>query len=457
MCYKKLFIIALSLSFTANAISQSFTLSPYSKFGLGDISYPSYVPGYSMGFTSIAQRSNRYINRENPAAATQIDTLSFVTDISIMGRYFMLQSQNYTHSQSNSDIHYLAMGFPITKNWKNYIGLAPISNIGYQIQENKIIDTLQLTNTYKGDGGLNEVFWSNAWDIIHKKHTKKNENIETNHFHRLALGLKSSYVFGSLDKYTSATFPEELYVFDMNKTERNILNGVIFKGGLQYQYLLQQENNFEKTNKLKVILGLTYQMLEPIQAKQTTLITKFLNLQGTVTKDTIQNIVNKKGKIEMPQSIGFGLTIETNDKFTWSSDVLFQHWANTKFYNEPTNLKNSIFVATGIQFIPDPTKFYQYWKMTQYRLGTYFNQTYLDIYNQHINEFGITFGLGLPITKTDKGESTMIRRKLPPMLNISLAYGTRGTLKNNLIKENFWQFSLSLNIHDIWFIKRKFN
>lgn len=116
-----------------------------------------------------------------------------------------------------------------------------------------------------------------------------------------------------------------------------------------------------------------------------------------------------------------------------------------------------MFVATGIQYIPDPTKFYQYWKMTHYRMGFYYNQTYLNLNLHNINEFGITFGLGLPIAKTDKGESTMIRRKLPPIINVSLAYGNRGTTNNNLIKESFWQFSLSLNIHDIWFIKRKYD
>jgi hypothetical protein len=70
---------------------------------------------------------------------------------------------------------------------------------------------------------------------------------------------------------------------------------------------------------------------------------------------------------------------------------------------------------------------------------------------------GITFGLGLPISKTDKGESTMIRRKLPPMLNLAFSYGIRGTTSNNLIKEQFFQFSVGLNIQDIWFIKRKYN
>jgi hypothetical protein len=95
--------------------------------------------------------------------------------------------------------------------------------------------------------------------------------------------------------------------------------------------------------------------------------------------------------------------------------------------------------------------------MINYRLGLYYNKTYLNINSKNINEFGITFGLGLPISKTDKGEGTMIKRKLPPMINLSFSYSNRGTLKNNLIKEQFLQFSIGLNLHDIWFVKRKFN
>jgi len=35
--------------------------------------------------------------------------------------------------------------------------------------------------------------------------------------------------------------------------------------------------------------------------------------------------------------------------------------------------------------------------------------------------------------------------------------GQRGTLKENLIKENYIQVSLNLSLYDIWFVKRRFN
>lgn len=455
--FYKLFTFFCFALITINSSAQSFSLSPYSKYGIGEISYNTYVPGFSMGHTSIAHRSNRYINQNNPAAATSIDTLSFVTDISLLGKNHNLKNNTSSHTQTNADINFLAIGFPFTKKWKTYIGLAPISNTGYKISENKYIDTLLLSNIYKGDGGFNEVFWSNGFDIIKANSIQKTNNITYFNHHRLSTGLKTSYLFGSLDKYVNATFPEDQYIFDLYKTERFIISDFQVKGGIQYEYLKQAEINNIKTNQLKLIIGFTYNHLTNIQAKQTRLVTKFINIQGSINKDTIENIINKKGHIQLPRSIGLGFTIEIRDKFTWSSDIQIQEWSSTKFFNEPSELKNSLFVGSGIQYIPDPTKFYNYWKMINYRFGLYYHETYLNINSKNINEFGITFGLGLPITKTDKGEGTMIRRKLPPMLNISLSYGNRGTIEKNLIKEQFLQFSIGLNLHDIWFIKRKYD
>jgi|YNPMSStandDraft_1061717.scaffolds.fasta_scaffold00207_8 hypothetical protein len=456
--YYKLFTTFYFIIVAIISTAQSFSLSPYSKFGIGDLTYNTYVPGISMGYTSIAQRSNRYVNQNNPAAATAIDTLSFITDISIVGRTINLKNNYKSHTQTNTDVSFIAIGFPITKKWKTYIGIAPISNVGYKISEEKLIDTLLLSNLYKGDGGFSEVFFSNGFDLIKTHSLKKtNNNINNHNHHKLALGLKTSYIFGSLDKYTNASFPEEQYIFDLYKTERIIANDIQLKTGLQYEFLKQEEIENIKTNKLKIIVGFTYGHLTNIKAKQTRLITKFINIQGAITKDTIENIVNKNGHIQFPRTIGSGITIEIRDKFSWATDFIFQEWSSVKFFNEHTTLKNSFFIGSGIQYIPDPTKFYYYWKMINYRLGLYYNKTYLNINSKNINEFGITFGLGLPISKTDKGEGTMIKRKLPPMINLSFSYSNRGTLKNNLIKEQFLQFSIGLNLHDIWFVKRKFN
>ncbi len=159
----------------------------------------------------------------------------------------------------------------------------------------------------------------------------------------------------------------------------------------------------------------------------------------------------------MPNSYGIGVSLTIYEKLTWNTDIRYQEWSKVKFFNENQQLRNTWFMGSGIEYIPDPYKFYNYWEMVNYRFGGYYHQTYLTINQTAINEYGINFGIGLPITRTNKGESTMIRRKLPPMINLAFSYGSRGSLNNNMIKEHFYQFSIALNLYDIWFVKRKFN
>jgi hypothetical protein len=61
-----------------------------------------------------------------------------------------------------------------------------------------------------------------------------------------------------------------------------------------------------------------------------------------------------------------------------------------------------------------------------------------------INDFGINIGFGLPLPKQLSS------------INIGFEYGQRGTIINNLIKENYFNVKLSLSLNSInWFKTRK--
>jgi hypothetical protein len=42
-------------------------------------------------------------------------------------------------------------------------------------------------------------------------------------------------------------------------------------------------------------------------------------------------------------------------------------------------------------------------------------------------------------------------------LNFGVDIGQRGTLKSNQIRERYFLFTISFNLHDIWFIKPLYN
>ena len=58
------------------------------------------------------------------------------------------------------------------------------------------------------------------------------------------------------------------------------------------------------------------------------------------------------------------------------------------------------------------------------------------------NEFGISFGLGIPAGG------------LFSNVNTTVEFGKRGTTNEDLVEENFVNFQLSLSLNDRWFIKR---
>ena len=69
----------------------------------------------------------------------------------------------------------------------------------------------------------------------------------------------------------------------------------------------------------------------------------------------------------------------------------------------------------------------------------------LVVNDERIREFGISFGVGLPMGNSFNN------------INVGFEYGQRGTTNQNLIKENFVSFNFSLSLNDRWFRKRKYN
>ena len=75
---EKIFLLVVSLIMCSTAFAQDGTYgaySPYSIYGIGDISKEGTAYNKSMGGVGIATRNNRYINYLNPAAVTARDSL----------------------------------------------------------------------------------------------------------------------------------------------------------------------------------------------------------------------------------------------------------------------------------------------------------------------------------------------------------------------------------------------
>jgi hypothetical protein len=95
----------------------------------------------------------------------------------------------------------------------------------------------------------------------------------------------------------------------------------------------------------------------------------------------------------------------------------------------------------GAQFTPDQRSISSYSKIVQYRIGFHYDQTYLQLRNTDLNDYGVSLGVGLPLRKT------------LTMIHLALEIGKMGTLVNQLVEANYIRLTLGLSFSDVWFLK----
>ncbi|MDF1516850.1 MAG: hypothetical protein P1P79_02790 [Lutibacter sp.] len=105
-------------------------------------------------------------------------------------------------------------------------------------------------------------------------------------------------------------------------------------------------------------------------------------------------------------------------------------------------------IAVGGFYTPKFNSITSYWDRVTYRAGLKFENTGLlvDVSGNGtdftaIDDFGISFGVGLPMSKQLSN------------LNIGFEIGKRGQTANGLVQENYVNFRLGLSLNDKWFKK----
>jgi hypothetical protein len=150
----------------------------------------------------------------------------------------------------------------------------------------------------------------------------------------------------------------------------------------------------------------------------------------------------------LPSKFSLGAGVGQPRKWFAGVEFLTQNtsqFSNPLYNYENTTFENASSIALGGFFIPKYNSFSSYFKRVVYRTGVRFENTGLKINNQSIKEFGMSFGLGLPVGVTFSN------------VNLGIEFGSRGTTNSNLIKENFINLKISLSLNDRWFEKRKYN
>ena len=143
-------------------------------------------------------------------------------------------------------------------------------------------------------------------------------------------------------------------------------------------------------------------------------------------------------------SAGIGFSLEKKNKWLIGADFNWNNWADYTYKGINDSLNNSFRISIGGMIKPNYNSS-NYLKRITYRAGFRYEPGYLKIRGEQINEFGISFGLGLPL------------RKSKSTINLGVEFGKKGTQTNGLIEENFTKFTIGFSAYDFWFFKRKFD
>lgn len=400
-----------------SVISQNVSNSPYSRFGFGELQSSYSAIHSAMGEVGVAINSPVGINTINPASYAFVHKQRFTMQAGLSHQTNLMEAGGVSQVVNTSKFNYLKMGFPVNRWWGSSFGLLPFSETAYSFNDSNTDP--DATYSFNGNGGLSRFYFGNGFRPI------KN----------LSIGVNINYLFGSIETNREVMFSDPSFL-NAKANEETIINGLHYDFGLLYTQPIKD---------WRLNLGITYDNASSLSAERNLFTQTFRVVNfNQVLEDTIQFLQLEEGELVLPTSLGYGFSL-VNDKWTIAAEYKTKNWSEFELFGVNDNLQNSSKLSVGAEFIPEIKAINKYHKIVRYRLGFYNAQTYLNLNNQSIDQYALTFGLGLPL------------RRSGALLNLSAQVGRRGTTDYNLIQDSFVNFKIGFVLSDIWFIKRKFD
>ena len=424
---KRLILITLLALLCGGVFAQADVDSPYSMFGIGQVrSKTMNARLKGMGGVANAMFDKSMINAGNPASYALIDTLAFLFDAGLYAKSSNFRTSSESETASSISFDYMAMGFGLTNWWKMSLGVQPYANVGYNIVTSFHDDNLgNYSQYYQGEGGLNQVFVGNAFRL-------------GKHF---SVGANVNYVFGDSKSTTTLSYPDSTYIICSRRSRDVMVSSFMFDYGLMFHTQLG--------NDMTLAVGATYNQKINLRGAQTVFIRSIeanedVSTSGEYLIDTIYYSRDKNARYTMPHALGFGISLQKNHRWVLGADFNWAQWSSFARNGVPESLQDSWSVAVGGEFNPASTSISGYWTKVSYRLGGFYERTYLNLNGHSINKIGVSAGMTLPVPKSLS------------KVNLALEVGNCGTKSDNLIQERYVNLTIGVSIFERWFMKRMY-
>jgi len=426
---KKIFVVSfISAGYFLNA--QSISNSPYATYGIGDVKYDNTIETASMGGISTAYISDftSSFNFANPANNSNFELTSIRLEATNENNYF---KTNYNDTKSTKHSTYLsniALAFPLSSKVKMGLSYQPYSSKSYDILNTETLsDGTVYGNRFKGSGTLNTAQAAVSYKINQQ----------------FAVGLRANLYFGNLydlNEFTSS----KADLINGYETKNSIKNFNFTLGG-SYQTL-----NTRTDKKFTIGATATFGNTRNTITDYTNSTYRYTDLAQT-TKDNVSIIEEKstssKNILPLQASIGVGYGSENH--WFFSGQIDYKKGEDISYFGKTFDFQDTYRISAGGWYLPNYNNFRNYFSRVIYRYGAFYERGNLKLDGNSINKFGISGGVVLPF------KTSSITRMSGLELGVEL--GKRGTLKNNLINQNYINLRVGFNFADKWFRKNLYN
>jgi hypothetical protein len=452
-----------------------------------------------MGGLSLGLMQPFNVNHSNPASYSSL----LLTSFEVAGRASMYEeytSSSFHAYQYNADVAYLAMGFPIIpRKWGVSFGVLPYSDVGYSMSEQKfnvIGDAEQ--HIYEGSGGLNQFYVGTGFSL------GRNFSVGVNAAFIFGTIDQLRKVEYSNNSYYNAKLTDETYVSDfhftgglikvfdslaISKSDSLVMfdtriqvyedslsslekrldsykkiskgDSTMFANEREYIYgqvaelkkqVLDAESSRNKVNVRRqksdwsLTMGLTGSPSLSLRAKHSQLAQSYYYFNSIeYIRDTIYKVEDKPGELILPFNLGFGFSFREGTRLIAGLDFSMQNWQEYSLFGMQDSLANSWRVNGGLQWTPNDRSIKSFFSLVQYRIGGHYEQTYIQLQNSQLSDYGVSLGFGFPM------------KRVATVVQLAIEAGRRGTTIKNLVEMNYIKFTLGFTLNDRWFIKDKFD
>lgn len=341
--------------------------------------------------------------------------------------YYRSDFNNIKSNKHSTYLSNISIAFPISRKVKFGMNFQPYSSKTYNILTSGTLqDDAAVTEAhhFHGEGTLNTVQAAVSYQVSPE----------------IGIGLRSNFYFGKLYDI------EEVYL-----TGAELISGYSNSYRIKsFNFTLGSTYQKKLANDKKITVGATYTFGNTGSMKNVYTNSTYYYLLGeTKGYETIIDQRETTDKKFLPQEASLGLGYGKDTKWFFGTQVDFKKGENFNFLGQTLSYQDSYRYSVGGWILPNFNDFRSYFSRVIYRYGAYYEKGNLKINGSSINKFAVTAGVTLPFQKSQINRMNSI--------DLGVELGKRGTLDNNLIRQNFINLRIGINFADKWFAKRLYN